>query len=175
MKHILFMKLRQKRHLLTILLIKPLWLTSLLIICGGFLSVFYFLKNGFHVPKKPLFVPVKYQPLKNLTPPQRHPKNLFLMNDFLIPIFSSYQAEAKLLAKINIHLEITDHSQSVELEDKKMYLRQIIIATLSHLTYEQISQRDKKLMLQANIKHILNDFLSKVKIRRVYLKEIELL
>jgi flagellar FliL protein len=74
---------------------------------------------------------------------------------------------------VNIELELKDLNGNVadEIDKRKAQVRDIIIILLSAKSYEEVSTREGKDNLRAEIKDTINSFLTKGKISSVYFTE----
>jgi flagellar FliL protein len=81
--------------------------------------------------------------------------------------------KGRKVAKVNIELELKDLNGNVadEIDKRKAQVRDIIIILLSAKSYEEVSTREGKDNLRAEIKDTINSFLTKGKISSVYFTE----
>lgn len=81
--------------------------------------------------------------------------------------------KGRKVAKVNIELELKDLSGNVadEIDKRKAQVRDIIIILLSAKTYDEVSSREGKDNLRAEIKDTINSFLTKGKITSVFFTE----
>ena len=81
-------------------------------------------------------------------------------------------AKGRKVLKVNMELEVKGAEIVSEIDNRKAQIRDFIIIILSVKTYEQISTKEGKDDLRAEIKDKVNSFLSKGKITNVYFTEL---
>lgn len=94
---------------------------------------------------------------------------LIPLETFLVNLAGS---RGRRLAKINMEIEVEGERVEEEIDKRKPQIRDIIIILLSSKTYAQISSKEGKDFLRAEIRDTVNAFLTKGKIRSVYFTEL---
>ena len=82
------------------------------------------------------------------------------------------QSKGRKVVKVNMELELAGDHVAEEIEKRKPQIRDIIIITLSSKTFEEISNREGKEALRAEIKDTINNFLTKGKIKNVFFTDL---
>lgn len=95
--------------------------------------------------------------------------SLIPLETFLVNLSGS---RGRKLLKINMELEVDGEEVQAEVEQLKPKIRDIIIVILSSKTYAQVSTKDGKDTLRAEIRDQVNLFLTKGQIKRVYFTEL---
>jgi flagellar FliL protein len=90
---------------------------------------------------------------------------LIPMETFLVNLAGT---RGNKLVKINMELEVDGDMVAEEIEKRKPQIRDIIILLLSSKTYDQMTTKDGKEGLRAEIRDNVNNFLTKGKIKNVY-------
>ena len=90
------------------------------------------------------------------------------LETFLVNLAGS---RGRKLAKINMELEVEGERIEEEIDKRKPQIRDIIIILLSSKTYPQVSSKEGKDFLRAEIRDTINAFLTKGKIKSVYFTE----
>jgi flagellar protein FliL len=80
-------------------------------------------------------------------------------------------SKGRRIAKVNIELEISGDNLSIEIEQRKAQIRDMIIILLSGKTYDQVATKEGKDQLREEIMKTVNAFLTKGKINQVYFTE----
>ena len=91
------------------------------------------------------------------------------LETFIVNLANS---KGRKVLKVNMELEVTGSDIVQEVDNRKAQIRDFIIIILSVKTYEQISTKEGKDDLRAEIKDKVNSFLSKGKITNVYFTEL---
>ncbi len=91
------------------------------------------------------------------------------LETFIVNLANS---KGRKVLKVNMELEVTGTDIVQEVDNRKAQIRDFIIIILSVKTYEQISTKEGKDDLRAEIKDKVNSFLSKGKITNVYFTEL---
>ena len=95
--------------------------------------------------------------------------NLIPLETFLVNLSGS---RGRKLLKINMELEVEGEEVQLEVDQLKPKIRDIIIVILSSKSYSQVSTKDGKDSLRAEIRDQVNLFLTKGQIKRVYFTEL---
>lgn len=82
------------------------------------------------------------------------------------------QSKGRKVVKVNMELELANEHVAEEIEKRKPQIRDIIIITLSSKSFEEISSREGKEALRAEIKDTINNFLTKGKIKNVFFTDL---
>ena len=91
------------------------------------------------------------------------------LETFIVNLANS---KGRKVLKVNMELEVAGTEIVQEIDNRKAQIRDFIIIILSVKTYEQISTKEGKDDLRAEIKDKVNSFLSKGKITNVYFTEL---
>ena len=153
---------KSRHKILNSLWISFFFVTLLFIsICGGHL---YLLQKTTRLKQRTVLI--SSQNLKNK-------QNLISVENVLLLPPYKQKDQNKLqhlskLTKINIQVEMQDNKSLLKFKNQKLYIEEIIAVTLSHLTYQEISQKKIKDILKINIKETLNKFLFQGKVKDVH-------
>lgn len=93
---------------------------------------------------------------------------LIPLETFLVNLAGS---RGRKLAKINMEIEVEGERIEEEIDKRKPQIRDIIIILLSSKTYAQVKSNEGKDFLKAEIRDMINAFLTKGKIKSVYFTE----
>ena len=80
-------------------------------------------------------------------------------------------SKGRKVAKVNMELELKGSGVAEEIEKRKAQIRDYIIIILSSKTYEEISTKEGKNNLRAEIKDTINSYLTQGKITNVFFTE----
>ncbi|MGE0633929.1 MAG: flagellar basal body-associated FliL family protein [Pseudobdellovibrionaceae bacterium] len=90
------------------------------------------------------------------------------METFLVNLAGS---KGRRVAKVNMEFEVEGDRIAEEVEVRKAQVRDIIIILLSSKTFEEVSVKEGRDSLRAEIKDTVNGFLTSGKIKNVYFTE----
>ncbi len=94
--------------------------------------------------------------------------NIIPLETFIVNLSGS---KGRRIAKVNIELQVNGKEITNEFDQRKAQIRDIIIILISGKTYDEVSTKEGKEGLRAEIKDTVNNFLTKGRIEQVYFTE----
>ena len=109
--------------------------------------------------------------MEEFTDPLHHPEHVVTLEKLVVNLRPGADG-TNPMGVFEFFVEMSTHEGAVELKDREVEIRDTVSRTIEQMRYEELTTPDGKNKLKIVLRKNLNDFLSKGRVRRVFLKTI---
>ncbi len=104
--------------------------------------------------------------------PLRHPEYMVLLDKFIVNVRHSPGASDNPMVMVELFLEAGSQEAAIEINDRKIEIRDLILSNLQSQSYRDFSSGGGKFRIKISLRKDLNTLLSKGQVRRVLFRSI---